>query len=445
MTKELNLGRLGPYFSDRIAFGPAPAEPFKKEAIERLGRQRFERICQRYSLNLDQGSLSSRDIAKVIVGSRDVRMADICETQPSFDPLSSVDLAKAYHHLRSAFDSSDYKVPEIKGRISGGATEWFARLFFDPFVADRERLSLCKGHPKDLFSVFIHNMAARVVKREMEVGTLIPAPDDPQGSPRFYYLSGKLATGRGMVSYLFHPATRDTDLPPLRFFRGSAFRPGELDALSTLITDLEEDLGRTAYESGIPYEPLIQKFFPPISTEVGHSLGATIVQYRLANSDHIRKAYLFNGPGLPSQETSKFNQRMETADHKVELVIRQCNPDKANALGQLHLGFQAPKNVDIDFMKYHVQESETHPHVAVWGCQPHSKYGIEGMDQKSLDLEFNHEKNTLEKIRYWAGWVFSLIFKFFRDAFRSFFPSTHSHGLYIGWVENNQWHTLHIR
>ena len=448
MAYELNLGRAGPFFSDRIILDPGAAsdtEIFKSEAVSRLGQNRFERICRRYALNFEKPELYSREIAKVVIGAKDVRVEDVCEVE-SMDALSAEDLAEIYRDLRGAFDDCGYRVPEIDRKITGAATEFFARLLFDPFVADRERLALCEEHPQDSFSVFIHNMASRVIKREMEVGTLIPAPNDAQGRPRFYYLSGKLVTGKGMVSYLFHPATRDTDLPPLRFFRGSAFRSGEIDGISTLITDLEKDLGRTAYESGIPYEPWIQKLLPPVATEVGHSLGSTIVQYRLANMDHIRKAYLFNGPGLPSGETVKFNQRMGTADHQVELVIRQSTHDKAAALGQLHLGYKAPKNVDIDFMKYHVQKTAIHPHVAVWGRETDAQYGIEGMTQEQIDLECNHEKNTLEKIRYWIGWIFSLIFRIFRDLFRSFFPSEslHSHGLHVGLVKNGQWSVVHV-
>lgn len=487
MALQLHLGRLGPFLSDRLVLSenslrtadsfvdwckriisyiwtiPSYSDEnrrtvafFKKFALDRLGPQRFDRICGRYSLDFDdmekRGSpLLSRDIAKIAIGSRDVNVADINEWMKrthktgTFKDLDSSDFSKAVQILSHSL-KAEYEVHRIEKKISGNATEWFARLFFDPFLADRERLQLCEDQPFDSFNVFVHNMAARVVKRDMEIGTLISAPNSKEGRAQFYYLSGKLLTGQGMVSYIFHPASKDTELQPIRFFRGSAFRTGEIDGISTLITDLERDLGRSAYESGKAYEPFIQEMLPPIPIEAGHSLGSTIVQYRLANMDHIRKAYLHNGPGIPLEEIARFNKKMKTATYPIELVVRKTKKDHFSNLGQSHIGHQAPDSVDIDYMKYHPQKYTVHPHVSVWGREPKSKYGIEGMKREQIDDDFNNQGSLADKFRRCVGSVLSRIIKIFRDLFRYFqiWQANIKYGLQIGCIKDNLWQVQFI-
>jgi len=489
-VRQLHLGRFGGYLSDRMVVSekeellrPANSRMdwckriisyiwsipsyidenrlavarFKEYAAARLGSQRFSRICSRYSLDFDamekRGSpLLSRDIAKVVIGSRDVCVADINETigNRSFQTLDAAALASAVQNLKQSLRScpqalsGEYEVPRIETKISGSATNWVARLFFDPFLADRERIQLCEDDPTDSFDLFVHNMAARVIKREMEVGTVLPAPNHRDGRRQFYYVSAKLLTGEGMVSYILHPANQDTDLQPIRFFRGSAFRTGEIDGVSTLITDLEKDLGRSAFESGQIYEPIIEQWLPPVQIEAGHSLGSTIVQYRLAHIDRIRKAYLYNGTGVPREMIAKFNKKMERAPYKVELVIRKSTKDLFSSLGQIHLGYRAPDNVDIDFMKFHAQKYTTSPHVSVWGRDPKSKYGIEGMNREQIDAEFYNKNNFLERIRRCIGAILSWIIRIFRDLFRYFqiWQANIQYGLQIGCIKNNLWQVL---
>ena len=69
------------------------------------------------------------------------------------------------------------------------------------------------------------------MRRELDIGMLVPAPDSKEGSPQFYRVDGKLVTGKGMVSYWLVPAIKGTDLEPVRFDRGTAPRPGEIDGV----------------------------------------------------------------------------------------------------------------------------------------------------------------------------------------------------------------------
>lgn len=432
---------------------------FKNYLVDVLGAERLSRISSRYGINLDvmaqKGSpLLSRDVAKIVIGSQDVRVEEINRHigrnpqlfpgKSHFQDLTQQELKGVVDQLGSALNA--WKVQKITSRICGKPSEKIAEYFFDPFLADRERLLLCKGHPNDSFELFLHNTVVRVIKRELDIGMLIPAPNHSVSqAPQFYYVSGKVISGEGMVSYLFHPATADTQLEPLRLFRGTATRNCEIDAISTLITDLESDLGRSAYESGLKYDPLLQQKGMVPSTEVGHSLGSALIQYRLANLNHIQKAYLFNGPGIPAVEAAKFNRK----NQPVKLTIRQSAKDKWSVVGQVHLGRSSPPNVEIDYRKYHApRKIGISSHVAVWGREKGIHYGIEGGHAPHvLEADFYNHNRIKEKIRSFFGPILALFLRAVRLIHRSF-VSTRAEkqkGLQIGRIENGLWKVEHFR
>ncbi len=274
---------------------------FKKYLVDTLGAERLQKISSRYSVDFDRmekrGSpLLSRHVAQMVIGSRNMGVEDIS----NFRNLNALELDQAIQKAQDPFRGI-WKVEDIKERISGKATEWLGRVFYDPFLADRERLQLCREHPAiEGFEDFLNHMVAKVIKREMDVGTLVPAQNQTNGTKQYYVVRGKVVTGEGMVSYILDPATQDTNLPSIRLFRGTGPRNGEIDGISSLITDFESDLGRSAYESGIPYERYIENK-PTI--EAGHSLGGNLVQWRAAHMTHVKELYSFSSPGIRFQHT----------------------------------------------------------------------------------------------------------------------------------------------
>lgn len=438
---------------------------FKNYLIDALGPERLQRICCRYSIDLDEmrqkGSpLLSRDVAKIAIGTKCVSVEDIeafiqrahVANPPDprfigrdhFSDLDSETLASAIRALSNPFSAS-WGVAAIDKEITGRPTEWISRFFFDPFLVDRERLQLVEENPTDQFEVFIHNMVARVIKREMDVGALIPAPNHPDGRVQFYYVSAKLVTGKGMVSYILHPATRDTSLEPIRLFRGTSGRNSEIDALSTVITDLEKDLGRSAYESGNAYERILQERHIQPETEAGHSMGSTVVQLRLANMDHIRTAYLYSGPGIPEEEVEKFNQK----NPAVRLVIRRTENDGWHKFGEVHLGYRAPPNVEVDFLKFHAPNDSfgPNPHVTVWDREQYY-YGIEGgMSPAIRDEEFYHKNNWEERLRSTFCPIVAKILEWIRDFLHFLFNCRleTEKGLKIGSIQGTRFQVDHFQ
>ncbi len=423
-------------------------ECFKSYLIDTLGENRLKRISSRYELDWEEmkkSPLLSRDVAKIFIGSKCVSVEDVNESiQGDFSTLTSKALATHIKELSSPFDQM-WKVADITKRIAGGPSEWLSRVFYDPFLLDREKLQLVKDHPKNSFEHFVHSMVARVIKREPDVGLLIPGPDHPKRFSQFYYVSGKLITGKGMVSYILHPAGSDTNLKPVRLFRGTSLRNSELDALSTVITDLEDDLGRTAYRSGKIFECVIQEMLGQAEIEGGHSMGATLVQHRLANMDHIREAYLYSGPGVKEKALIKFNEK----NPKVRLVIRTASNDPLHKVGEAHLGYQAPSNVTVDFAKYRPikETSIPHAHAAVWEQESEYFEKVE-IAPETRDKHLYHKNNLKERCRSCFGPLAAGPLACLRDLIRSVFSCSRintENGLKIGHMVGRKWRVEHFQ
>ncbi len=451
---------------------------FKKYLLHTLGHKRATTLCNRYSINLEEmereGSpLLSRHVAKIAIGVRDVSIEDIndlidkAKSGKKWPSKLPADLKKKLESAQTFLDLDantfaetrkalsevcKWKIPRITAPLQGGrATEYFARIFFDPFLADRERLQLVEEHHKDNYETFVHNTVVRVIKRELEVGMLIPAPNSADERAQFYYVAGKLITNEGMVSYILVPATKDTQLEPIRLFRGSAFRAGEIDAISTIATDLEENLGSMGHQSSRLYEPIIESLLPT-QTIAGHSLGSTHAQYHLANDvqNRVTKGYFFNGPGLPETEVEKFNQRMESSPHHhVHLIVRRAAKDKACLVGKQHIGLNAPENVTVDHLKYHPPSKSVPnatPHVFLWGRARNVFFGIEGGNGILHELHHDRHKDSSEGLRSTLGPPISYLIRKIRNFFRSFVQTRAviHQGLEMGWVEKGGWHKMHI-
>lgn len=463
---------------------------FKKYLTDQLGNQRFKRICRRYQIDIDSiekkgNPLLSRDIAKIKTGIEDVQVEDIEEIikmakndaicpqwlknnsklrsilrkASTSEGLSRKDFALVYETLQKVL-SDEVSLPHIEKIRGGRPTQMLARFFFDRFLADRERLILQRENSRNRSANFVHHFSVRVMRRELDVGMLIPAPKSKGGEPQFYRVGGKLITGEGMVSYWLIPATKKTDLEPVRFYRGTTTHVAEIDASSTIITDLEKNIGERAWNSGQKYAPLIKILLPKTPKIAGHSLGSILAQYDLIDNPDIRKAYLYNGPGISESQVEAFNMRMRKANtNKVELIIRDCHKDSYSAFGRVHLGYKAPRDkVSIKYRKYYPLRTSARTgriHTTVWELEG-EVFGIEGgHNLQKLDALLHHKELNfyLVWMRETFGPCFGRVIRFARDFFRSCFGSRalEQRGLQIGrfkrdsWWEREKWTVQHIR
>jgi hypothetical protein len=355
---------------------------FRESMVSLIGTERLGRICAHYSIDLDSmyikgQSLNTRTVAHIFLGIKDVRVEDVQELAQeakrgdkrpwvsdglytalrgtaSFKNLTPAIFAEAHQALATCV-KTDAMIPLIQGPLSGAAKSSWSGAF-NQFEVDRERLQLVAGHDKDDTETFIHNMSVRVIKRELNVGMLIPAPNG-----HFYRVAAKIVTGQGHVSYVCAPAVDGTELKTIRFFRGTSLRRGEIDAISSLITDSEVNLGQMAFRSGREYEAKLRKAIPNITVYAGHSLGAAIASKGLLY-ETVEEAYLFNGPGLRFEEVAVFNQKRKKP---ITLHIRHAEKDRVSNTGERHLGFEAKPAVTVDYARYEIPKGVVNRHVFV--------------------------------------------------------------------------------
>ncbi len=417
---------------------------FQHYLIDTLGAERLQRISSRYDIDLAEMytkgyPLLSRDVAKIVIGSKNISVEDISEkAQTNFLDLDAKAIEAVYRELSSQFDPL-WQVAEITDRITGRPTEYLARLFYDPFLADRERQQIVKEHSNNTFIDFVHNMVARVIKRDMDVGMLVPAPNQ-----QFYYVSAKIVTEEGMVSYILHPASKDSTLEPIRLFRGTAARNSELAAIPSVMTDLESNVGMSAHLSGNPFEKVIQERLGAPVVEAGHSMGATIVQHRLVDMDHIKTAYLFCGPGVTEEELERFNRK----NPHVHLFIRVASNDPWHRLGEVHLGYRPPSNVNVDFVQFRPSYPHDHdPHVTIWPIMPQHFEPEAEISPEARDEALYHKNSLWERCRSLIGPVVAKILGWIRDFFHFLFSCriASEAGLKIGQMQGQRWRVDHFR
>ncbi len=484
----------------------------KKYLIDEMGQDRLSRICARYNLDLDRmekkgNPLLSRDLAKIITGVHDVKMQDLEDiiqaakksedawpfyiSKDLREPLSkaatseeldAATFARLVQELSQETTgvSNLATVPELKGEMWGGApSESMAGFISDPFLADRERMALSKENPTDSYETFVHNFVVKTVAREPRLGMLVPAPNHADGTARFYRVGAKIISGGGMVSFVLTPATKDSDLKPIRFYRGTATSPSSIDMSSTLATDMEVDLGRGAYESGKIYNQLLREKLGPIPLVSGHSLGSTTAQYALVDDNDAEEAYLHNGPGIPAEEAERFNQRMRDTGKEITLRVTDAHTDFCSSLGKKHLGFDSPDNVNIIYRKLYpkveyktrllkykitdevrgVEEAQEMVFAAVKKMAPSFAhvhvaeresriYGMEGghtREQVNALLDRENVEGSKEVLRTKLGPIIGRIILFFRNVFRKIFGSRTQRemGIHIGRFESGKWVEKH--
>jgi len=309
---------------------------FKKYLIDRIGKNRLDRVLSKMSIDLDRLEkkgyyLSSKVVAKILVGFKDVNILDIQEAidivhsdKTAFSHLDPAILKKlkrvkrpeqldletfdkVYRALATPIENITTK--PIEGKISGKPTKFLARIIYDYYLSVKERLQLCETNHLLRLEGFYEKLSKVLVNRVMDVGVIIRAPNDQNNKPRYFRVAARLVTANGNISYVLIPATNDTKgLEKIRVTRGSGLKLANVDMLSYYVTDTERDIGKSPFESGKKYEKYFSRL-GKISTEMGHSAGGAITQHRAALYRKIKKVYLYNSPGVSKRVIKKFNKR----------------------------------------------------------------------------------------------------------------------------------------
>lgn len=409
-----------------------------------FGAGRTARICSHYHLDLDRlekrgAAIKERHIAKILTGASDIYIQDLEELLEEIkDPAREIvrhldlsDLRRLRNELFSIHSVQDLNPLQLK-RLIGillpsqsyplythreilpNPTQLLAYLFHDRLLMDMERLELNnEASTLTNFEAYAELLCKSLAYREMEKGTLIPAPTLSGGESGYYYVASAIVTGKGMVAYGLLPVTRSMDnLDPILLFRGSLFIPSGLDAISSYITDLEKELGRSAYRSG---KKGLEAFLHMVEGQqvvaMGHSLGGTLAQWFTSEyGDSVKELITFNAPGLPKEIVQKFAKMAFHLKQELAIKVYRVKGDFIHRAGDRHLG-QGCGNGRV---RIHLTEFYTEQRQRKW--RPHKSRGLQKGKQgvKSrvvaealLDLELsNHHRYLIERCRKYVGGYF---------------------------------------
>lgn len=213
---------------------------------------------------------------------------------------------------------------------------------------------------EEVWEAYLEHLTKRLAYKELPVGSLMPAPNSRNGTAQFYHVHQLCVGDKGMVAFILTRATTDmVDLPATILFRGSAFYPSGLGAMSTFMTDVEFKIGKMAFDSGKEslFSALKKVKFLVGENEIqvlGHSLGGTIAErfslefikrYQqkslgtdsLQNISKIRLG-LYNSPGVGASTAREFQTLTDAVDFYVEGVLYKAKGDFLDLFGGPHIG-----------------------------------------------------------------------------------------------------------
>lgn len=205
-----------------------------------------------------------------------------------------------------------------------------------------EMIKKCKS-----VEAFLEILTKSLIYREMETGTIIPAPryDDPE-KLEFYKVEKTIVTAKGFTAALLVPVMQDSKSPKILTISGSNFHPTGVDTLSSIIEDMKWTLGEGAYISAEKEIKALMKQTEDGSLIVtGHSLGGTLAQYITGLfPEKVQRLITYNAPGVNSWINHVFNTKAQKLDHNIKIDIYQTAWDVVHEAEYPHLGYDLGYN-----------------------------------------------------------------------------------------------------
>ncbi len=387
---------------------------------KQIGKHRFERILVHLKIK-STANLKEKDLAKILLSIANVRRDDVQEIvmgsrPPCVKLLTSEEdrelktckvveeleprlFAKLFRLLSRPFSTEGNK-EVLEAELEEFWRKNLKEITPETYWGIKEQFELNDDTAKlGLYQYYERLVCYYAEQDDLEVGCYVPASFEYPDC--FYRVAGILVTGEGQLGLFLVAATMHMKIPPLRITRGSPITPLKLDYLSHAITDMEPEIGRRGYESGVPYQAFINNLFETPFMEIGFSIGGTIAQWRISHeSKRAPSAWFFKSPGVPKFVWEKFNKEIVKQSDPLDLHIFRAKRDFVPYVGEYCLGFQAPSPVKVHL--YLIHTSRLNPHLYNMGDPKKAK--IEKVDEKEINRLLNNEEHSFfEKGRKGVG------------------------------------------
>lgn len=442
---------------------------FRSILLKRLGEKRLRKIETRLGLDLaTMRCLREHQAAKFLVYCYDVTRNDLQDALS--DPENVAAVKEDLHNMLLRYEFlEELPYPLFYSLYHSLVTpledKAFARLrdltYYERFVYVLRYLVSCIRY-YDYFCLKMRvaesienddlNIEAFYEKlalfyagsEDIKVGTIIPGPKHDQ-KQLFYRVGASLITADGQHSTVYFPPSYMPNLNPLRVTKGTPFAPSGIDMLSHFITDFEKDIGKTGYQSGVPYQKIIDELTGKPVIEVGFSIGGTIAMWRTAyHLSNVSELWTFGAPAVPRYVVDEFNKNVVQDERQFDVYIYRNKNDIIQKIGELGVGYHAPENVNRYLC---IMCAKTiNPHASRILSAKGQPYRIE--QSKDIDTAVNNlEEPFLEKTRATLGMhLFCPVLKMLRRFSRETFD-TREHKLKGLWIERREgvlWQTERI-
>ena len=258
-----------------------------------------------------------------------------------------IEVNEAQQDLSEKKYSVNLELPSMESKILGSIHYWMEFFRYDPIWSLARRKNTAHLNPKLSKEKFYERLSGFYASCEdLEVGQYIRAQDKDE-KPRYLRIAGKLITGDGQITWLFKGATKDMSEDILRVSAGTPEKPSGLDSYSHYLTDLEMEIGKMGYESGLPYHKDMQLLIDRPVIEIGYSIGGVFAQYRAVDEfSNVKELWTFKSPGVPLKVINEFeNEKSEKVFFPIYVYI--AKKDFVSSLGGRHLGCANVDNLDV--------------------------------------------------------------------------------------------------
>lgn len=326
--------------------------------------------------------------------------------------------------------SLSYRIPLEKPvhRILGGVPN--VTVLPDKIFMDRKRLQLSEGIEKLEKDAYYQRLSMAIVSHPLEKGMLIPAPDEKGGLD--YYEIVHLGGKEGMELCALAPIAVDSNLKPI-----IVLQPTQLSldkqAISTIINDIEPDLGNTGYKAS---QDIIKKVMKDPRFNQGDAI-LTAFSLGVSHGQRLFKDYpncfqevvFFNGPSPSVKKIArKFREIVNKNSWKKQLDLRiyrnvlmnngKRYEDLTSGFGKLHLGWKVRNpfvSVKLIELRYKTKNTSIkNRHVKrILDCNPQKRNRVSKVvyKGKKADKLLNNSKRQgttgwLETVRSWGARYF---------------------------------------
>lgn len=226
----------------------------------------IDSIYQRYGFDWNDRSFDLKPLERRYVEFFGVRaanptLADLEGHLSIFRSLSKQDPKQLDQLFRKASRNryiADLRDPML---VHGGPEEMHENFVHDFFLLDKHRANLFRGLTtllsRDKNIPRLHPYYSRLEmaivclletkKGEEDINMIIPAPGPRDGEVDYYKVHRIIARG-GLTAFALVPVSESSSLSPILCFRCTSQTLGHVDAVFSILNDMETELGKSGYE-----------------------------------------------------------------------------------------------------------------------------------------------------------------------------------------------------